>query len=165
MRGHGHTRRLRAMNHDHVVSLRAFASCRRVEMRETLACYRQHGGNAAGDPTPKGLDVLHEALRPRSSEFAQLADIAGEYGSFVRALDGAGDTAARYFDELAARCRLRSIVLTGAPAPRGLRSIWTALARGVYCRRSRGGFGGLGLARDMVVSAAGNASQKLIRAR
>jgi glycosyltransferase involved in cell wall biosynthesis len=156
---------LRAMNHDHVVSLRAFASCRRVEMRETLAYYRQHGSNAAGDPTPKGLDVVHEALRPRSSEYAQLADIAAEYGRFVRTLDGAGDMPGRYFDELAERCRLRSVALTDAPAPRKLRSIWTALEHGVYRRRSRGGFGGLGLARDVIVSAAGNASQKLIRSR
>ena len=53
---------LRAMNHDHVVSLVAFATCRRVELSETLAHYRQHSANAAGDPTPSGRAVASAAV-------------------------------------------------------------------------------------------------------
>jgi glycosyltransferase involved in cell wall biosynthesis len=97
---------MRPINHDHVVSLRAFACCERIELADDLAHYRQHGGNAAGDPTTTGVAAIRETFRPRAHEFTELATIAEAYGAFLALLP---DTAASepYFASLADRCRDR----------------------------------------------------------
>jgi glycosyltransferase involved in cell wall biosynthesis len=141
---------LRLMNHDHAVSLRAFANCRRVELSETLALYRQHSTNAAGDPTSTGIQAVAQTLRPRAEEFAELAAIATEYREFLASLHS-GDGALSYFAQLAARCQRRAHIFGGAHFYERLRRVGSAARAGVYEQRSRGGFGYRGLTRDLFV--------------
>jgi len=140
----------RPANHDHVVSLRAFASGRRLHLREALARYRQHGSNAAGDPSPRGVDVLRVAFAVGAEQFRALATIAGGYGEFLRATPGVHPGAADYFGALSRRCERRAAVYE-APGPRArLRSLAAAARRGVYAPRAVGSFGVLALAKDAV---------------
>jgi glycosyltransferase involved in cell wall biosynthesis len=143
----------RPMNHDHMVSLRAFSTCVRVELDEVLALYRQHPSNAAGDPTPSGLAALRQTVGPRAREFLQLASIASEYGSFVSRLSLSRD-AALYFDDLSARCRERAEIYSTSTVKDRFRKTAGAWRRGVYGPKIRGGFGPPALIRDAALSLA-----------
>jgi glycosyltransferase involved in cell wall biosynthesis len=137
----------RAMNHDHVVSLTAFAHGGRRELPDVLAKYRQHSNNSAGDPTRTGTAAVHEALRPQAPEFATLAAIAREQGDWLFA--GTDDPAVvAYFGRLERICRVRSQIFEPESAARRLRRVARAERGHVYASRTRGGFGLRALARD-----------------
>jgi hypothetical protein len=139
----------RPMNHDHVVSLRAFATGPRVELAAPLARYRQHGGNAAGDPSIRGTAALRAAMSVGGPQFGRLAEVADAYGGYLVGLDGVDPAAPAYFLTLAQRCRRRAAVYgVGGRAGR-LRSLTGAAGRRVYRRRDAGGFGSLALAKDL----------------
>jgi hypothetical protein len=139
----------RPMNHDHVVSLRAFATGPRVELAAPLACYRQHGGNAAGDPSSRGTAALRMAMCVGGPQFRRLAEVADAYGGYLIGLDGIDPAAPAYFLGVAQRCRRRAAVYgVGGRAGR-LRSLTGAAGGRVYRRRAAGGFGSLALAKDL----------------
>jgi hypothetical protein len=148
----------RPMNHDHVVSLRAFASGRRVEVSEPLARYRQHGGNAAGDPSTHGVGSLRTALAVGGDAYARLAEIARGYGAFLATLPEDG-RAESYFEEVARRCERRADVYRARGARGRLRSLARAAREGVYAPRERGGFSALALAKDAVDISRGTAAR------
>jgi glycosyltransferase involved in cell wall biosynthesis len=144
---------LRPINHDHVTSLRAFVSSRRVELQDTLAFYRQHDSNTAGDPTPTGLRLARETVRPRSREFARLGSIAAGYGEFLADVDPS-DSARRYFQRLAWTCQLRASVYSSSYPAGRLRGLANAARQGVYGAKANGGFGRRALIRDLALSTA-----------
>jgi len=143
----------RPMNHDHAVSLRAFAG-RRVELAASLARYRQHDGNAAGDPSDRGLDVLRTALRVGGRQFADLAGYAEAYGRWTRGLVAEPAAIDAYFGALAERCRRRAALYDGAAGHVGrLRRLADATRRGDYGPKARGGFGRLAGCKDLAAIA------------
>ena len=144
----------RPMNHDHVISLRAFAGGRRAELNASLARYRQHGSNAAGDPSDRGLDVLRTALRVGGREFSDLAGYADAYGRWARtAVDRPNDVDA-YFGALAERCVRRAALYDRAVGRIGRMRLATAAARrGVYRPKTSGGFGALAGCKDLAAIA------------
>ena len=143
----------RPMNHDHVISLRAFAG-RRAELSASLARYRQHDGNVAGDPSDRGLDLLRTALHVGGREFSDLADYAAAYGRWVR--DLVADPAAIdvYFGALAARCRRRAAIYDRAAGRVGrVRLLAASARRGDYGPKGCGGFGTLAGCKDLAAIA------------
>lgn len=143
----------RPMHHDHVVSLRAFAD-RRVELQTPLARYRQHGGNAAGDPSQHGLAVLQTALRVGGREYGDLAAYADAYGAWLRAAAGEPDAIDAYFGALAERCRRRAALYDPAAGrARRVRMLSASARRGDYGPKARGGFGRLAGCKDLAAIA------------
>jgi glycosyltransferase involved in cell wall biosynthesis len=140
----------RPVNHDHAVSLRAFAGASRVAIADPLARYRQHGGNAAGAPTVHGAASVRAAMAVGGAQFHRLAVIARGYGDHVAGLDGVAPGAADYFTRLAGRCDLRAASYEPRRATRRVRRLAGGLRAGVYAPRTRGGFGPLALAKDAV---------------
>jgi hypothetical protein len=145
----------RPMNHDHVVSLRAFATGRRVELATPLARYRQHGGNAAGDPSTHGVASLRTALSVGGAQFRRLATLATTYGDFLGTLDRADPRTPAYFSRTALRCERRAAVYEAAGRLARARTLPSAVRRGVYRPRGVGGFGSLALAKDLTAIALG----------
>jgi glycosyltransferase involved in cell wall biosynthesis len=141
----------RTMNHDHAVSLVAFAQGRRLELPDVLAEYRQHDANAAGAPRLTRLEGLQLALAVGADEFARLVPVASEYGRYAAAAQGAVPETAHYFERLVARCGLRARAYRRHGAAR-LRSLGRAASSGVYSARDSGGFGGLALCKDLAAS-------------
>jgi glycosyltransferase involved in cell wall biosynthesis len=133
------------MNHDHVVSLLAFARSRRVQLTESLANYRQHGSNAAGAPAIRGLANIKASRNVDSSKYHNLADIARGYGAFV----GGSPEVDQYFAHLVALCESRASVYEGAQALDTTRRLARATRRGTYGRKSSGGFGVLSAGNDL----------------
>lgn len=146
----------RTMNHDHVVSLRAFAFSRRLQIADVLAEYRQHTANAAGNPTETGLAAVRATIRPRAEQFSDLAGIAREHGEFVAGLGGGPDAAA-YFGRLEHICQQRARIYRATSRRGALGELAEAAQSSVYASRSRGGFGLRGLIRDAGLSAARSA--------
>ena len=145
----------RPVNHDHAVSLAAFARGTRVELADDLARYRQHGQNAAGAPRERGLDLLRVAMRVGEEEFSTLADRARGYGAYAAAVPGAAPGTAAYFGALEERCRRRAALYRAGVGPiRRLGAIGGAARGGVYRPRPRGGFGALALGKDVAAVAA-----------
>jgi glycosyltransferase involved in cell wall biosynthesis len=143
---------LRPMNHDHVVSLLAFAHCRRVELRDVLARYRQHDRNAAGDPSERGLDTVRVAMNVGAEQFTRLGEIAVRYGAFA----AHGDPRVHdYFDRVAARCRRRAAIYERGTRLGALQALASAARKGVYQSRANGSFGPFALAKDVVAVTAG----------
>lgn len=139
----------RTMNHDHAVSLLAFADAPRVELRDLLAKYRQHGDNAAGDPTPRGGEAIGLALQVGANEFERLADIALEQGEWAANASRRPERVRAYFRALGDRCRRRAALYDAAESPlRALRMLAGHAALGDYLPRSTGALGPLALARD-----------------
>ena len=132
----------RPMNHDHVVSLHAFAAGRRVELNASLARYRQHESNAAGDPSDRGLDVFRTAMRVGGREFSDLAGYADAYGRWARTAADEPIAVDAYFEDLAERCRRRAALYDRAIGRAGrIRLLAAAARRGDYGPKTRGGFG------------------------
>ena len=140
------------MNHDHVVSLLAFARARRVELKDSLASYRQHGSNAAGAPTIRGLANIKASQDVNSSRYHSLAEIARGYGAFA----GGGAAGQQYFDRLVQLCNSRAAVYEGSHVPDTTRRFTRAAREGVYAAKKAGGFG---------VLAAGNDVKRLLSRR
>jgi len=140
----------RPFNHDHAVSLRAFAGASRVELTAPLARYRQHGANAAGAPTVHGVASVRTAMTVGGAQFRRLADVARGYGGYLAGLDGIAPGAGDYFARLAGRCDLRAASYEPRGVARRVRGVARGVRAGVYAPRSRGGFGPLALAKDTV---------------
>jgi Glycosyl transferase family 2 len=141
----------RQMNHDHAVSLVAFACGVRSELRDPLACYRQHDSNSAGDPSARGAEAITLAMRVGAAQFLDLARVMLEQGGFAAAASDRPEQVAGYFERFAARCRRRAAIYerelhAGARASH----LGRAALRGDYRARSRGGFGQLALCRDLL---------------
>jgi glycosyltransferase involved in cell wall biosynthesis len=133
------------MNHDHVVSLLAFARSRRVQLNDSLANYRQHATNAAGAPTIRGLGIIKASQTVSSSKYHSLAEIARGYGDFV----GGSPEVVQYFEHLVALCEFRASVYEGAHVLDTTRRLTRATLRGTYRRKKSGGFGGLAGGHDL----------------
>ncbi|MDL5159548.1 glycosyltransferase [Actinomycetospora termitidis] len=151
---------LRRMNHDHVVSLVAFARGRRCELAEELALYRQHGANAAGAPTVRGAAAWWGALSIGADEFAVRAAAARGYGIW---LQSAGIGSGAYFERLARRWERRAETYRdtdGAALPVRVTRGLGALARRAtghhdYTSTDRGGMGAAALAKDALATVIG----------
>ena len=140
------------MNHDHVVSLIAFAHSRRVQLKDSLASYRQHAGNAAGAPKIRGLATIKASQNVNSGRYHSLAEIAQGYGAF------SGDVrdVQAYYEHLVELCNARASVYEGARALDTTRLFAKAARRGTYASKRAGGFG---------VLAAGNDLKRLLERR
>jgi uncharacterized membrane protein/glycosyltransferase involved in cell wall biosynthesis len=141
----------RVMNHDHALSLIAFAQGRRLELPNVLAEYRQHDANAAGAPRETRMEgIQHAVLRVGNAEFARLVPIARQYGEYAASTDRSDARSEAYFGDLAARCAQRSRVYGDGGAVPRVRALGRAVRGGVYQRRDAGGFGALALCKDVV---------------
>lgn len=165
----------RAVNHDHVVSLLAFARGRRCELADDLARYRQHGANVAGAPTVRGSAAWVGALAVGSAQFADRAAAARGYGAWLAdpAPGAWGDPAGpaadwavpagRYFERVARRWERRAETyraLADRAMPARVVGGLGALARrasgsGDYASRASGGMGAAALAKDALVTVVG----------
>jgi len=146
---------LRPMNHDHLVSLTAFASARRIELADSLASYRQHDNNVAGDPTARGVAAIREAMQTRAEDYAILADITLGYADFVGSLPRAVPGAEALFVRCAERIRRRSELYRAASPIERARRLTDGLAHRDYGRRTNGHLSALAFARDTVHVVAG----------
>ncbi len=145
----------RPMNHDHVVSLAAFASTRRVELRQSLTLYRQHDANVAGDSTVHGTDAIREAMGTHAADYETLATITLGYADFVARLPRAVPGAVELLQQCADRVRRRS-ELYGSPSTlERARRLAHGVAKHDYGRRSTGHLSPLAFARDAVQVVAG----------
>ncbi|MEJ2866556.1 glycosyltransferase [Actinomycetospora sp. OC33-EN08] len=151
---------LRAMHHDHVVALIAFARGRRCELAEELALYRQHGANAAGAPTVRGAAAWWGALSIGADEFAIRADAARGYGVWLQSI---GVSSGGYFERLARRWDRRAETYRdtdgatlGVRVTRGL-GVLARRATGDhdYAATDRGGMGVAALAKDALATVIG----------
>ncbi|MFC5065111.1 glycosyltransferase [Actinomycetospora atypica] len=151
---------LRAMNHDHLVSLIAFARGRRCELAEELALYRQHGANVAGAPTVRGAAAWWGALSVGADQFAVRATTAREYGTWLESVGAGGGW---YFERLARRWERRADAYRevdgaalSARVTRGL-GVLARRATGShdYASTRSGGMGAAALAKDALVTVIG----------
>jgi glycosyltransferase involved in cell wall biosynthesis len=148
--------------HDETVSLLAFATCQRVQISDALASYRQHGRNVEGAPKIHGpRERIRSALSLPPTAYSYKAALAERYGRFIAACDPHNTSAIDYFAALEARCLRRSTILQSQNRSQGVRNLLVALGRGDFGRRSRGGFGGVALARDIAALSLG-ASRQLV---
>jgi len=141
--------------HSEVIALLAFATCRRLEIADTLATYRRHGRNLSGGaPKIHGpLETVKVALSNESTSYSHQAWLAGLYGRFIAACGPSNSRAIDYFAMIEERCLRRSKTHQSPGRLSGARNLAVALARGDYGRRSHGGFGKLALSRDLVALA------------
>jgi len=139
--------------HDHAVWLWAFACHRRVELRDSLALYRQHTHNLAGAPPAADVGYLKAALGATAEQYERLAERLTGYATW---LEGAGQAAAGdYFRQMAERARMRGRVRDGPGSAARWAGLATALRRDAYASRDRGGFGARALANDALSVCAG----------
>lgn len=131
----------RLLPHDTAVALIAFAFHSRVQLSETLACYRQHDSNAAGDPSVTGLARIPAALRVSADNYAWLAGCADEYGHYLSLISEGGAPADAFFKTAAERVRLRAKLRNDKSVPVRLRSLMESARKGNYRAKDNGGFG------------------------
>ena len=132
---------LNQLPHDHVVPLIVFAFHRRVQLAESLACYRQHGSNVAGDPIVRGFARISESLKVSAGNYAELASAAEGYARYL-SLIAAGDTSAVGFYLAAAeRARCRGRLRDGETVLIRLRALVDSVRTGNYRTKDNGGFG------------------------
>jgi hypothetical protein len=145
----------RAMNHDHLVSLVAFAGCRRVELSNVLALYRQHDRNAAGDPSVRGSRAIQTAMQVGAADYQTFADITDGYARFVAALPRAVSGSGEFFQRCADRIRRRGQLYVAPAMPQRFRCLTGSIAQRDYGHRRNGRLSLLALARDTVQVVAG----------
>ncbi len=143
---------------DGVISLLAFTSCRRLELSDALVSYRQHEMNFAGPArTYSAAEKFKAAFSIEPTAYAEKAALAKSYGSFVAASDPHNTRAIEYFSKVTARCLRRASVHQSSDRLIASRKLFSQLVCGDFCRRSRGGFGALGLCRDVIALGLGEA--------
>ncbi len=143
---------------DGVISLLAFTSCRRLELSDVLVSYRQHETNLAGPARTYSVpEKVKAALSIEPTAYARRAALAESYGSFVAVSDPHNIRAIEYFSEVKARCLRRASVHQSSDRLSASRKLFSQLVSGDFCRRSRGGFGALGLCRDAIALGLGEA--------
>lgn len=151
----------RRLGYDGVTTLMAFAGARRMEVRDALASYRQHGGNLTGPAKSFGFrEQIRFALSLEPTAYTDTAVLAKEYGRFVKACEPDNEKAVDYFTKVASRCTRRASVHLSSTRWSASRALLTALLRGDYGRRSRGRFGLLALGRDLVGLGSGRRSSR-----
>jgi len=137
--------------HDEVMSLLAFATCRRLEVRHALASYRQHERNVDGAPKVRSsLERARVALSIEPTAYSYKAALAERYARFLAACDPRNTQVIDYFSMIETRCRRRSKIHQSPSRPSGVRNLLVACCKGDFGRRSRGSFGGVALLRDLV---------------
>jgi glycosyltransferase involved in cell wall biosynthesis len=127
--------------HDHAVGLIAFAFHHRVQLRESLAYYRQHDSNVAGDPVVTGFARVSTALKVSANNYARLAAYAERYAHYLAATSREGGQAAELFRVAAERARLREKLRDGKTLSVRLSSLIESAKIGNYRAKHSGGFG------------------------
>jgi glycosyltransferase involved in cell wall biosynthesis len=141
----------RKIGHDETIALLSFAATRRLEIKDVLVSYRQHGRNSVGIHKANGFfENVRQALGTESAQYSRIAAGVGRYGLFVAACDPQNKKAINYFATYQARCVRRSAFHQSPSRLRRLRRIIVALGKGDYGRKSRGSFGVFAFARDAV---------------
>jgi glycosyltransferase involved in cell wall biosynthesis len=137
------------LDHDEVISLFAFATSRRLWVKDTLISYRQHEQNVAGAPKVQSRrEQIRYALHIEPTQYSDRAEIADGYARFIAECDPQNTRAIHYFSTIAERCLRRSQIHQSANRVGGMHNLVTSLGKGDFGRKSHGGFGGLALARD-----------------
>jgi glycosyltransferase involved in cell wall biosynthesis len=132
-------------NHDHALSVVAFATARRVEISQPLALYRQHSKNSAGAPAVDGVrQSIHIGLR----QYRALADYAREYERFVEQCGVSSQRVDDYYEVVAQRCDRRADIYASRGLLQGVGRLGNAAVRGVYGSRRTGRFRPAAFAKD-----------------
>jgi cellulose synthase/poly-beta-1,6-N-acetylglucosamine synthase-like glycosyltransferase len=132
----------RAAGHDHMTGLTAFARHTRVQLSQSLACYRQHDSNAQGDAHPAGLNrQISTALKTLADDYARLASRADGYAGYFARSSAPDAPEVRFFRAAAERARLRASIRNGESFPVRLRSLLASAGERNYRPREHGGFG------------------------
>jgi len=133
--------------HDHAVSLMVFARHKRVELRDVLAQYRQHGSNLAGAPRTSGLSTqLRGAVQTPGANYQELADRLVGYAAWLERSDA--HEAGRYFRRFAEKALLRSQVRDAPQISARCVSLGEGLWTGAYRSPHHAGFGPKAFAND-----------------
>ncbi len=129
------------LGHDHAVGLIAFAFHYRIQLRESLAYYRQHDSNVAGDPTVTGLARVSTALKVSAENYARFATYAERYAHYLSATSREGRQVAELFLAAAERARFREKLRDGKTLSVRLSSLIESARKGNYRAKHNGGFG------------------------
>jgi glycosyltransferase involved in cell wall biosynthesis len=150
--------------HDEWIHVLAQVCGRIAFLPDTLALYRQHEVNVTGAPGGRVSDFSRDALtvgldyyRSRAGQARDWADLFGRLGDEERdpARRDRYVRGAAFFDELGRSLELRVSVYEPEKRVSRLARLLHVLRSGGYGRRSRGGFGARGLARDAMMVALG----------
>jgi len=137
------------IGHDEVVALLSFAAGRRLEVKDILVSYRQHGRNSVGIYKPEGFFAhVKHALSTKPALYSEVAAGVEGYGRFIAECYPQNRKAIDYFAAYEARCLRRTTFHHSPNRLSGMRNIIVALGRGDYGRKAHGSFGALALARD-----------------
>ncbi len=140
---------MRQMGHDQAVELIAYAFHRRVQLKESLASYRQHASNAQGDPSITGFRrKISIALQVSVDDYARFSSRAQGYADYISKMSNADDLAVRCFVAAAERARYRAEIRNGKHLYTRLRSLIESLREGTYRSLDDGGFGRPALVSD-----------------
>jgi glycosyltransferase involved in cell wall biosynthesis len=132
-------------NHDHALSVVAFATERRVEISTVLALYRQHSKNAAGAPSIEGL---RQSVQIGLRQYRDLADYAREYERFVELCGASSPSVDEYYEVVSKRCDRRADIYASGGFLQGLEKLGVAAFGGVYGSRRSGRFRPAAFAKD-----------------
>jgi hypothetical protein len=144
---------MRQMGHDQAVELIAYAFHRRVQLKESLASYRQHASNAQGDPSITGFRrKISIALQVSADDYARFSSRAQGYADYISKMSNADDPAVRCFVAAAERARYRAEIRNGKHLYTRLRSLIESLREGTYRTPDDGGFGRPALVSDSLAS-------------
>ena len=130
---------------------------------DVLTLYRQHGVNVTGAPGARLRTLSRDAVTVGFDYYSNRAAQAEEWSNLFAELGAEADPsegpafarAAQFFRDLGRRLRLRLEVYAPAARGRRLAGLTRIGLRGAYGRRSRGGFGLSGFARDVLMIALG----------
>jgi glycosyltransferase involved in cell wall biosynthesis len=137
------------IGHDEVVAMLSFVAGRRLEVKDVLVSYRQHGRNNFGTPEPEGfLAHVKHALSTEPALYSEVAAGVENYGRFIAECYPQNKEAIDYFATYQARCLRRSTFHHSPNRLSGMRNIIVALGKGDYGRKAHGSFGALAFARD-----------------
>jgi glycosyltransferase involved in cell wall biosynthesis len=132
-------------NHDHTLSVVAFATERRVEISKPLALYRQHSRHSAGAPP---VDGVRQSIQIGLREYRALADYAREYERFVELCGVSSQSVNDYYEVVAKRCDLRADIYASTGFLQGLGRLGIAAVEGAYGSRRSGRFRPAAFAKD-----------------
>jgi glycosyltransferase involved in cell wall biosynthesis len=149
--------------HDEWIHVLAQVCGRIAFLPDALTLYRQHGVNVTGAPGPRLQALSRDAVTVGFGYYSNRAAQAEEWSNLFAELGAEADaaekpafaTAAEFFGDLARRLRLRLEAYAPAARARRLAGLMRIGLRGAYGRRSRGGFGLSGFARDILMIALG----------
>lgn len=140
-RPYSHQHEDKRLPHDTAIGLIAFAFHYRVQLSETLACYRQHDSNAAGDPNVIGLARVSTALKVSANNYARLASCAEGYARYLSPRSTDDASAAVFFQAVAERVQFRENLRNGKTLTVRIRFMMESVRKGNYKIKVNGGFG------------------------